>query len=560
MPKPDRELTQGPFIDGLQPFTIGKTPFATRLNTEFVTVGPRQWEREGALASDLYTQYLQPITERYRRDDITFIQAFNGFANFKIGLMDSYTRGKYRQKNKLSGGYQQTNRRESSHSLSRFVRSDQVLATLIIDLSERFASDTANKASEADVMRVAQTTTVLEAAIQQYPEAAEVLHTFGFLIERLESWKEIYAWMEGLRKSPAIRRVLQEVPQEQLLQSVESMRNQLMHMRERNVPLGIFDSPLFLDSHNAFRTYDRSFNIPNMDEESIAQTNMPFEKNFAHIALGRKPLPTAQLQPSITQQTLGRGQLHEIAFPAHNIAIFRLENDGTFYTHFQGRMPLRQAFASQEAVEEGLLFEVFLLMRLYDLTGRPAIIANMPSIGDFEASTVRQTTGVRGVVQRLMRHSIAVGDFSYNFDYIRQLVTPRLIQQSRITSKDVRTDEIEIKETPEEPIVGESTITYANRSVPVSATLRKLPKGYHASDTAKNMARDFFGIHDLPKGWTLVSSHMGIRRVRINTQTGEILVRKFEFKGADDDVILRLQEMVATIQKGEDPHRRQAGR
>lgn len=99
-------------------------------------------------------------------------------------------------------------------------------------------------------------------------------------------------------------------------------------------------------------------------------------------------------------------------------------------------------------------------------------------------------------------------------------------------------------------------IKYEIRDMPFVSTLRQLPKGYSASQHAKDEAKKYYGITDLPEGWTFVSSGVRPTYVRINPETNEPFVRKIEFRDGSETPQERLLRMIDEIKRGEKPRRR----
>lgn len=535
---------------------VHKGPLAKRMRTALTKPEPRNWQEEGAISHSFYDSYLSPEVARYQAGEIPFAPVVGRYLALATSLEDFYKKGRFGDQSLPTTRYDDRRvRRPDSTGSSR--KSSFVLNAIISEAAERFAIDITDAVSKDDMELLRSVPYALSTLRQLEPHLSVGIPLLDHLHARVESLQSVSRWIDELKKNDVLQDFIHSSNKNDVLSAMRQLQKHLVLEVEKGVPMGIFDSPLFLDKDHVFTTYDRRLNLVDQhavkEQESIA----PTEVTFAHIAYGRRPSPTTSLLPGIRDVEIGPATIPIVHVPKEEEAVFRLGTDGKWYTYVLGQVTLREIFGKKSAENEALFLETFLLMRLYDLTGRPSIISEMPSITDFERELIRNYREKHSFRRRLgLGRHIEEGAISENPDYIRLLVTPRLIDHAALIGPDNGELSVEIVPDKGKQTPTENNIVYEKRKVPVSATLKRLPNGYSASNRAKDIARNFFGINELPEGWTIVSGHTGERIVRVNKDTGEMLVRQFIFKGADDDVIQRLQEMVAKIQRGENPHRR----
>lgn len=533
---------------------VYKGDLGRQMRGEFGRVGERNWEAEAGIARGFYDTYLASYATNFHGGKAEFVDNLGHYVEAILSLEDYYHKGHFAKTSspieKRRGTRQQRQKRDTHETPPKNLAA---LNAIIAETIERFAIDVADAVGSEENELLTQVSTAMSVNGHMDSSLVHASMLLDSLQTRIESLQKVYDWINRLKKNDALQRVLSVTDRNDIIAAKQDLEQRLHLETEKTVPMGIFDSPLFLDQDHVFSTYDKYLNV--VDEQLIHFRGYapPTPVTFAHIAYAKQPTANTITRPVVEEVDKGTTVFTGVYLPEEVEAVFRLGTNGTWYISPFGQVPLENIFEKKNAVDEGRVLEIFLLMRLFDLTGRPEIISQMPSITDFESELMRAQTKKPSFLRRFGFRR-RVGDASLDFNFIRHLVTPRLIDhlpRSLENSGELSVDIVSDKNIPDE-----GNIIYEKRKVPVSATLKRLPPGYNASKRAKDIAQNFFGIEELPTGWTIVSGHMGERIVRVNRDTGDMLVRKFIFRGADEDVINRLQDMVLRIQQGKDPRAR----
>lgn len=304
------------------PFGYKRSDFYPRLHLDIITHGPPQFLRRGALAKDIYAAHVQGKPLKEAKKTLTQIH---------LGLND--LRGTYKGKN--------------------FDRGGSVMVTIMNNLVERTAMD------NADQLGTFQHALLLidEQRARFSPDVSDNWY-FPQLINlrlRMESWMHMYAWMDALKKSPAIQKFLEHTNPQDLERAVVQLRESITQSRGSGVANGVFQSPLLLPPTEAFTVYDSSLGVGNLDPIAHKDFigNRPHDETLALLVIGKTPKPTDTITRRIIEIPGAAKNWHVTTSSVEDNAFFRVEKSGQIFSSADAQVLLSEGFQKKGALAEG---------------------------------------------------------------------------------------------------------------------------------------------------------------------------------------------------------------
>ncbi len=425
----------------------------------------RSWSREAILGQQVYQDQIA---------NLPYHQAFQRSLNVFLRINDIHYPTKRNALSKLEA--------------------DAKLSSVIAHISEQVALEHAVETPEEYINRMHNqgdalgTTPGTEWNRWFYPKVKT-------LATQLQIWRYMLPWIDGLQG-----RLGETISgkEEEIKADADLVWAQLNENRGYGVKNCFYESPLFLDSQHAFFLLDPSLEIPDLNlRRSYFVPGIE-----AVVGLGEKPRLGQDLTPRIDDQHTGIVKYHRIGTVA-NHGLYPITEGGDIHSSVQSNLSLREVFAKRGAEGVYELLRLFTLMRVYDLTARAELVDKLPSINKLEKEASRNKAGFLGFLGR--------GKQLKHFSY-KQLLVPRIKAIQPETPIEQSPPEI-IQEEPEQ----ESTRRFVDKHH-VTWFVRKLPEGYHASESAKELATEHKVI--LGENETIVKDHWrGNRIPEVNRPT-----------------------------------------
>lgn len=293
------------------------------------------------------------------------------------------------------------------------------------------------------------------------------------LANEINASKWTRGWIKKLseRVGPAIKG-----KEDEIRQDAEEVWKQVVADRAYGIKNCFFGSPLFFNDSHVFYVMDRSLGL---EDPLLQKEYLPSDIEVV-IGIGERPKGmTPQLQ--VSDIKIGNTiKYHRIEFgPLHTICA--VTSGGDIRTNVTNLFSLRESFEAEGNVGLFHLLRLFMFMRLYDLTARAVTVNKLPSIGRLEGEIARNRTG-------LLRLGKEVKPFNY-----KTLLLPRI--------KPIAD---EPDPTPQTLDQNEEVQRFVDRHK-VTWFIRRLPDGYHSSETAKQYALEH-GV-TLKEQETIVREH-----------------------------------------------------
>lgn len=340
------------------------------------------------------------------------------------------------------------------------VEVDAKLSSVITHMGEQVVLDHATEVSDSYLADMYNQAYILETT-----PGTEWNRWFAVKVRNLavclQIWKFMLPWIDGLKEKlgETVRGREAEVKKD-----ADLIWDQLTGNRGYGVRNSFYLSPLFLDSQHAFFLLDESLENPDANlRRGYFIPNM-----VALLGIGEKPGFGKDLTPTTTKHQSGIVKYHTIDTAA-NHGIYPITEDGDIHTSILSNLSLREVFARREAEGVFELFRLFSFMRLYDLTTRADLVDKLPSIDKLEREVSRDRSGLLGV--------LGIGKKLKPFSY-REILVPR----TKPLEPEPEADVIKEEQNPESP----KRFTDRHHVV---WFIRRLPEGYHASQSAKELAK-----------------------------------------------------------------------
>ena len=416
------------------PFHLGPE-IESGLHLHFVTKGERKWSEEFALSEQIYKKELAGLP---------FHEAFGKYLSIMLRVSDIHL--PLEKANKP--------------------RSISVLSGIQVALIELLAMEHAEKIPQSyfETLRN-QEQLLLET---EHPDKW-FLPKVRNLIHRVEGWRNIYDWIDLIRKR--LGHLKSQLDPQEIQGECSEIAKRISEDRAYGVKNCYFTSPLFLKPNQAFTIFDERLGIP----DKIDKYDMPND-TIACIGVGDKPRGKIEVIP------IAEEYIHNIKWRGFGTnftsAIFSVNQSGEISSSVLGAMvPLRYGFERKKALPEYELWRAFMLMRLYDLTKRADVIEKMPSLDKAEREISKGEGGILGIGKKVKR-----------VDY-RSLLFPRV--------KYDATEVVDTNESVEQKrFIDQHHVTWF---------VRRLPIGYNATERAIEYANEH-GV-TLREGETIVREH-----------------------------------------------------
>lgn len=301
-----------------------------------------------------------------------------------------------------------------------------------------------------------------------YPKIAQVAYE-----TKAHRW--IRGWIKRLseRVGPAVRGRGEEIRQD-----ADEVWKQVIADRAYGIKNCFFESPLFHSDGHVFYVIDRSLGFGDPLQREFLPPDIE-----AVIGIGEKPAFGKSLQPQRTDIQIGKVVKYYRIDVGDVHTLNAVTTGGDIRTNVANLYSLREAFQAEGNEELFDLLRLFTFMRLYDLTARAVEVDKLPSIEQLEREIARNRTG-------LLRLGRKVKPFDY-----KTLLLPRvkpMVQEPEIIPSQTDTEN---SEKPQQ-FVDRHKVTWF---------VRRLPQGYHASETAKQYAQEH-GV-SLRDNETIVREH-----------------------------------------------------
>ena len=285
------------------------------------------------------------------------------------------------------------------------------------------------------------------------------------LLSSIEQWKYTYNFIDSLKANISVDNEEASLVKEysgQLLDKINQERNY-------GIKNCYFQSPLFLNSNQAFYIYDEKLGL----EDPSVFRFYP-KDNIANIGIGQKP----------TREVKGKELIHKKnevktkPIKVESVVAFPLDGNGELNFSVMSRLAIKKGFEKKDS--EGIyeVWKMFMLSRIYDLTRKPEIVEKLPSIDRIEQEIVDQN-------EELGQKNKKINKASFT-----RFILPRI-------------------KTPEPEISEEHETTQENKRFidrhHVVWFVRNLPLGYHATEKALDYALEHNVF--LKEGETIVREH-----------------------------------------------------
>lgn len=408
----------------------------TALWTEFVR-NDRSWAREQDLSVQIYGAHIAglPYSEALQRALDVFLT---------INNIHYPTRGK---------------------SLSK-VDADAKLSSVILHITEQVALEHAVGVPEDYLNKLQLQSEVLGSTSNITQWDRWFYPKISSLYGSLRIWKWMIPWIDGLQE-----RIGQAVSgkKAEIRDDADIVWQQLQADRGYGVKTCFYESPLFLDPGHAFFVLDESLNV----DDPVLRRGYLSPDIAAVIGIGERPRLGQDLTPAVHRYQSGIVKYNRIQVIA-NHGLYPVTNEGDIRSSVQSYNSLREVFRSREAEGVYDLFRVFTFLRLYDLTARPELVDKLPSLDKLEREIARN------------REWFGLGKKVKPFNY-KQLLLPRtklIIEEEASEPTAVTKNEVTNADQP-----GEGLKRFVDKHH-VTWFVRKLPKNYHASEMAKEFAKE----------------------------------------------------------------------
>lgn len=358
-----------------RPLTVDRN-LTRRLHLEFVTQGPRQWNRELELADELYQTYIAGNAPE---------EACQAFLNLFIRISDIHL------------PLQRANPQ----------RSVPVLNTFQEHLAENLAIEHSKSASEA-----------FRSALGQQAEALDHYHGPDAwyypkvlnLAVKFEVWRRNYAWIHRMQER--LHHTVAAADVAEIQESSQQMWSKIVEDRGYGIRNCFFISPLFLDHDQAQLVLDPELHVGDTEVRPPMLDNV-----FAILGVGEKPRFGQALKPDVEvyEDSSHDIKQYRVGVRGFNAQLFAVDDSGEIRTNPISYIPLRRVFEKEDAIGTFELWRLFLYMRLHDLTRRAELVDRLPSIDDIEKETVKGTRILGGLISKPIKK------INYKF-----LVIPRL--------------------------------------------------------------------------------------------------------------------------------------
>ncbi len=426
----------------------------TSLSVEFIR-NDRSWTRELDLSQKIFGSHVTGLP---------YHQAFQGALDVFLRINDIHYRAK-------------------RGALSK-VDADGKLSSVITHISEQVALEHATEVPEDYINRMHNQGDVLESTPGTernrwfYPKVKT-------MATQLQIWRYMLPWIDGLQE-----RLGETVSGKEAAakEDADLVWKQLVENRGYGIKNCFYESPLFLDSRHAFFLLDESLEVP----DSNLRRGYFVPNIVGLVGIGEKPRLGQDLTPVIDKHAEGVVKYYTLGTAA-NHGLYPITQDGDIHSSVQSNQSLREVFRRRGAEGVFELFRLFTFMRLYDLTARAELVDKLPSINKLEGEVSREKVGLLG----FLGFGKKLKPFSY-----KQLLVPRVKPiQSELPIEQLPMIQQEIlKDEPAQ----ESPTRFIDKHH-VTWFVRKLPEGYHASESAKTLAKDHNVV--LRENETIVRDH-----------------------------------------------------
>lgn len=406
------------------------------LHLQFVTKGERKWQEERTLSEQLYKQELEGLP---------YHESFQKYLSIMLRASDIHL------------PLQKANK----------PRSVSVLGGVQVVLVELLAMEHAQNVPLSYVSRIKEQEQALLGT--EHPDKW-FLPKVKNLILRIERWKNIYEWIDLLKKR--LGHLNDRLDVRDIQNGCSQIAQKISEDRAYGVKTCYFKSPLFLESNQAFTIFDERVGFPEKFEKHDSPNDI-----IACLVLGKKPVGKIEAA-LVNEEYIWGVKWHGIGTTFGGI-FFSVDQKGEVYSTLLGAVvPLRYGFERKNALSEYELWRAFMLMRIYDLTRRADIIKTMPQLNEAEEKISRGERGILGLRRKTKQ-----------VDY-KSLLIPRLKYEESEPTPQAS------EQSDQKRFIDRHHVTWF---------VRRLPAEYHATERASVYASEH-GV-SLTEGETIVREH-----------------------------------------------------